>query len=355
MSVDVQALKAAVDFPSLVEETHRVHGRKVLCPFHDDHNPSCHIYPNGYKCYSCGARGDVITWLERIYDLNTRAAIQELKTRTGVSLDAMPPKWTLTRPDPLPVDKPCKAVPVSEGALSAHRRRAARLDRVPEAVRGRGFDLSDLRQLEFADENGTAVFPIYDPGGVVVGIKLRLWGSSKVRYYNLKREHEGPAWCSPNFGEHDTVLVVEGELNGMACWLARTSIAVMGAAGTGCDLHLSALKSKTVFVYSDADEAGERARQRWAEQAYRTGAGRVFVLEPWHSDACDIAGGEGRAVLAELLTRSLETASTFDAVSCFDAKGVCIKHKPSLTQKPALMFSCKGFSGRPHLRGKPCL
>lgn len=173
MNVDIQVLKAAVDFPSVVEETHQVRGRKVLYPFHDDHNPSCHIYPTGYKCYACGARGDVITWLERVYDLSTGAAIRELEARTGVTPGATPPKRTLTRPEPF-VDKPCKAIPVSEGALSAHRRRAARLDRVPEAVRGRGFDLSDLRCLEFADENGTAVFLIYSPDGVVIGIKLRL-------------------------------------------------------------------------------------------------------------------------------------------------------------------------------------
>ena len=354
MNVDIQALKAATNFPSLVAETHRTHGRKVLCPFHDDHNPSCHIYLEGFKCYACGVRGDVITWLERVYDLSTAAAIKELEARTGVS-PGRHLRGLAKRPQPQLVDKSCKAVTVGESVLKAHRRRAARLERIPEAVKGRGFDLADLRRMEFADENGSAVFPIYGPDGTAIGIKLRLWGFHKIRYLNLKREHEGPAWCSPGFLEHDVVLVVEGEVNGMACWLARPTIAVMGAAGTGCDLHLTALKNKMVFVYSDGDEAGERARQRWAEQAHRAGARRVFVLEPWHSDACDIAGGEGRAALAELLTRSLETASMFDAVSCFDAKGVCIKHKPSLTQKPPLMFSCKRFPGRPHLKGRPCL
>jgi DNA polymerase I-like protein with 3'-5' exonuclease and polymerase domains len=35
-------------------------GDKVLCPFHDDHNPSLQIYSDGhYHCYACGAHGDV--------------------------------------------------------------------------------------------------------------------------------------------------------------------------------------------------------------------------------------------------------------------------------------------------------
>jgi hypothetical protein len=33
---------------------------KILCPFHDDHNPSLQIYSDGhFHCFSCGAHGDV--------------------------------------------------------------------------------------------------------------------------------------------------------------------------------------------------------------------------------------------------------------------------------------------------------
>lgn len=31
-----------------------------LCPFHDDHNPSCRITASGYRCYSCGAKGNLL-------------------------------------------------------------------------------------------------------------------------------------------------------------------------------------------------------------------------------------------------------------------------------------------------------
>ncbi len=33
--------------------------QKVICQFHDDHNPSLCIYPQGtFHCYSCGAHGN---------------------------------------------------------------------------------------------------------------------------------------------------------------------------------------------------------------------------------------------------------------------------------------------------------
>jgi len=38
---------------------------KLLCPFHEDKNPSCVIYKDSeyYLCYACGAKGDVFNYL----------------------------------------------------------------------------------------------------------------------------------------------------------------------------------------------------------------------------------------------------------------------------------------------------
>jgi hypothetical protein len=30
---------------------------KIHCPFHQEETPSCHLYPDGFKCYGCGAAG----------------------------------------------------------------------------------------------------------------------------------------------------------------------------------------------------------------------------------------------------------------------------------------------------------
>src|SRR5262249_8171801 len=33
---------------------------KIICPFHDDHDPSLQLYADGhYHCYVCGAHGDI--------------------------------------------------------------------------------------------------------------------------------------------------------------------------------------------------------------------------------------------------------------------------------------------------------
>jgi len=44
---------------------------KALCPFHEDHNPSLILYPEGrgYHCFSCGAHGDLIDFIMKTNNL----------------------------------------------------------------------------------------------------------------------------------------------------------------------------------------------------------------------------------------------------------------------------------------------
>lgn len=53
---------------------------RCLCPFHNDKKPSMKIYPNdkGYYCFSCGAGGDVITFVSRLYEINNEGAARKL-------------------------------------------------------------------------------------------------------------------------------------------------------------------------------------------------------------------------------------------------------------------------------------
>ena len=303
MSADLQSLKAAVPFPELVSETHDVdRSGKTLCPAHDDHTPSCHIYPDGFKCFSCGAHGDHVDWLEQVHDLSTAGAIRELERRAG---GYVPP----AAPRPVKVSRPELTFrPVDKRVLEAHHRRAARLDHIPASMEGRGFTVDDLSALSFAAYGPDAVFPLTGPNGKVLAFKRRYAeprDGQRYRYTTLG--HGCPAWCSPGFLERQEVLVIEGELNAMACFLARPELGVMGTAGTNGPLHLQALTGRTVYVYADDDPVGRKARDRWAAQALSAGAAKVLVLDPWHMDACDMAGRYGREKLSERLAESCET------------------------------------------------
>ena len=136
----------------------------------------------------------------------------------------------------------------------------------------------------------------------MVNIKRRFaHPSGDARYrYDLKG-HGTPAWCSSNILEASELLIIEGELNGMACWCVRPDIAVMGIAGTNGCLWTDVLKDKTVYVYGDGDKPGQEARDKWALAAYYAKAKSVLTLEAWEMDACDVLGKHGREALRECL------------------------------------------------------
>jgi hypothetical protein len=56
---------------------------KVACPFHDDREPSCAIYPDHYFCYGCGERGSRLDWLTRVEGMTVLEAVSTMKDWPG--------------------------------------------------------------------------------------------------------------------------------------------------------------------------------------------------------------------------------------------------------------------------------
>ncbi len=66
------------------------HAILVRCPHpeHEDKNPSCKVYAQGFKCYACDARGDVFKLISYLdHQPNFRAQIKGGLTRLGLNLD----------------------------------------------------------------------------------------------------------------------------------------------------------------------------------------------------------------------------------------------------------------------------
>ena len=57
------------------------------CPFHGtDQHPSMKLYPNGFKCFTCGEHGDVIDLVAKLLGLPPVDAAKELNNRYGLGL-----------------------------------------------------------------------------------------------------------------------------------------------------------------------------------------------------------------------------------------------------------------------------
>jgi DNA primase len=66
-------------------------GREMvgLCPFHDDHRPSMNVNPvkQIFKCFACGAGGDVFKFVQMRENLTFPQAIERLAERAGIRLE----------------------------------------------------------------------------------------------------------------------------------------------------------------------------------------------------------------------------------------------------------------------------
>jgi DNA primase len=65
-------------------------GREMvgLCPFHDDHTPSMYVNPTKqiFKCFACGAGGDIFKFVQMRENLSFPQAVQRLAERAGIKI-----------------------------------------------------------------------------------------------------------------------------------------------------------------------------------------------------------------------------------------------------------------------------
>ena len=86
-----ETIKAAVPVRQAAEH----YGLKVsrygmaCCPFHNDRHPSLKLNEDYFFCFGCGAKGDVINFVARLFDLSSYEVAQKLTADFG--LDQKPP------------------------------------------------------------------------------------------------------------------------------------------------------------------------------------------------------------------------------------------------------------------------
>ena len=86
-----ETIKAAISVKQAAEH----YGLKVnrngmaCCPFHNDRHPSLKLNEDYFFCFGCGAKGDVIDLVARLFDLSSYEAAQKLASDFG--LDPKPP------------------------------------------------------------------------------------------------------------------------------------------------------------------------------------------------------------------------------------------------------------------------
>ena len=63
---------------------------KALCPFHNDRHPSLYVADDHYYCFACGAHGDVIDFVSKLFQLSLYDAARKLAADFHLSPDKPP-------------------------------------------------------------------------------------------------------------------------------------------------------------------------------------------------------------------------------------------------------------------------
>ncbi len=82
-----ETIKAAISVKQAAEH----YGLKVnrngmaCCPFHNDRHPSMKLNEDYFFCFGCGAQGDVIDLVARLFNLSSYEAAQKLALTLGLT------------------------------------------------------------------------------------------------------------------------------------------------------------------------------------------------------------------------------------------------------------------------------
>jgi DNA primase len=363
----LNAIKNAVDIVALAGDylaLRRVGGKfKALCPWHDDHNPSLEVNPDrqSYKCWVCGAGGDIFDFVKNIERVDFPEALRMLADRAGIVLERQPTAAAGPRgPSKTELfEVNAWAEGIFAGALAESPEALAyvegrgltrssverfRLGYAPEARgwllglarrRGSGMELLEAAGLVARAEGmgpacerfrGRLVFPIHDNQKRTVGFGGRILprveqamaeqGRHVAKYLNtpetaLFRKRSllyAADLAQAAARKTGWVAVVEGYTDVIAAHQGGLEN-VVGTLGTalGKD-HLSGLErlSDRVVLVFDGDDAGISAADRSLELFLGSKLDLRVMTLPAGLDPCDFVIRHGAGAFRDLAERAPE-------------------------------------------------
>jgi DNA primase len=340
---DVERVKDASDIVRLIGEhiALKPKGREYagLCPFHDDRSPSMQVSPDKqiYKCFSCGAGGDVLTFAQKFLKMEFRESLEYLAERAGVQLTQLrssSPRLAggVTREDLLRVHAQAAACfqafmqhaehgaatrallerrGITHAMIESFKLGAApnRWDGLLLMLQGKGVgsELLVAGGLAKAREHGQGcydafrnrlMFPICDAIGRVVAFGARrIDDADEPKYLNSS---ESPIFeksktlyalhlASRSIQQQRTAIICEGYTDVIACHQAgvTNAVATLGTALTREHAKVLRRICDRVVLLFDGDQAGQRAADRAAEVFFAEPLDVGIVALSRHTDAKD--------------------------------------------------------------------
>lgn len=298
-------------------------GYMGLCPFHNEKTPSFSVSESRqlFHCFGCGAGGDVITFYERLYNLNFLEAAEKLAGEYGI-------EWSPG--GGYDAESRKKVYYEINQAAARHYYQQIRVPGNPALayMEGRGIELPAIKAfgIGYADDSGRGLtaaleqqglslekaaevglvkktdsgwrdmfysrvmFPIVNTRGKVIAFGGRvLTGNPRFKYLNSPETpvfRKGESLYAVNLTKDAMVksgmgILVEGYMDVVSLYQYgfANATAAMGTALTSSQARMLSRYAETVVLAYDADDAGVAAALKNMDIVQDAGlTGKVVML-----------------------------------------------------------------------------
>lgn len=300
-----------------------------VCPFHNDRNPSMSVnQPRQiYRCFSCGAGGDVFKFVMEYENLSFPEAVKVLADRAGIALPQQEYSGEAKRQSDL------KAQIMEMNRLAARyyyytlRQPAGQQgldyllgrqlsketlqkfglgyadkysDSLYRYLKGKGYTDQQLKEsgLVQVDEKrgmydkfwNRVIFPIMDIQNRVIGFGGRVMGDGKPKYLNspetkvFDKSRNLYGLNLARMSRKPNIILCEGYMDVIAMHQAgfHQAVASLGTAFTARQSLVLKRYTNEVLLTYDSDEAGVRAALRALPILKDAGiAAKIINMEPY--------------------------------------------------------------------------
>ena len=269
-----------------------------VCPFHDDHSPSMSVSREKqiYTCFSCGATGNVFTFVSEYEHINFYEAVKLIGSKAGYSLVTRN-IHTKKEDNSLEIyDIACKFyqnnLNTALGKNAQEYLENRKIDKetikkfkiglsmsktsLTDYLLNKQIKLKDLINLGISNDNGIdlfinrIMFPLYDLEGNVVAFSGRLYNTKdQSKYINTKETNifkKGNLLYNYHqakdiLKKSEKIIVMEGFMDVIRASTIgiNNCVAIMGTAFTKQHANLLRKMTDNIILCFDGDSAGKEA------------------------------------------------------------------------------------------------
>lgn len=269
-----------------------------VCPFHDDHSPSMSVsYEKQiYTCFSCGASGNVFTFISEYEHISFIEAVTLLGDKLGYKIEGNVKSDNADKVDYKIYDLAVKFYQnnlhssLGKNAIKYLEDRQINRDIIKKFGIGLSLSKSSLTQILLAKNNSLEklvdlglcnnvgndlflnriMFPLYDLSGNPVGFSGRIYNmKDSSKYINTKETNifkKGNLLYNyhrarEHLKKNDYILIMEGFMDVIRASTIGIDncVATMGTAFTKQQASIVRKMTDNIILCFDGDKAGEEA------------------------------------------------------------------------------------------------